>query len=112
MITDYVCLKDGTVIDVEVSIEAVLNRLHRKFELEIKTQIEDGVNSFFDLINWEFGQDLTVETLTKSLSSINRVDSFSVSFVTSDATNSGTEVAAQYFEIIRPDTIDISFMYE
>jgi hypothetical protein len=112
MITDYVCLKNGTVIEVDVSVEAVLNRLHRKFELEIKTQIEEKINSYFDLTNWEYGQDLTSSGLTKALSSIVRIDSFTVSFVTSDENNSGSEVTAQYYEIIRPDTIETSFMYE
>jgi hypothetical protein len=112
MITDYVCIKDGTVIEVDITIEAVLNRLYRKYELEIKTQIENVTNSYFDLINWEYGQDLTSSSLTKALSNISRVDSFNVSYVTSDSSNSGTEITAQYYEIIRPDSIEISFMYE
>jgi len=89
-----------------------LNKLHRKFEQEIKSQIESNIETYFDLINWEYEQDLTSNGLIKSLSDITRVDSFSISFVTSDAENSGSEVTAKYYEIIRPDTVDISFMYE
>ena len=112
MITDYVCIKDGTLLEVDISIEAVVSRLQRKFEQEIRTAIENATDSFFELNNWDYGQNLTSAEFIKSLSNIERVNTYEMSFVTNDAANSGTVVTAQYYEIIRPDTISISFLYE
>jgi hypothetical protein len=112
MVTDHVCIKDGTVLEVDVSIEAIVSRLHRKFEQEIKTAIENEADAYFDLTNWEYGQDLTSAGLIKALSGIERISSYEVTYVTDDDDNSGEVVAADYYEIIRPDTITISIMYE
>jgi hypothetical protein len=111
MMTDYVCIKDGTKILVDISLEAVTDRFNRKFEQELRTNIEQRVDAFFDLNNWEFGQTLDAKELIKSLSDIRQIQSYEITFVTIDENNSGTIITAEYFEIIRPDELTISFLY-
>jgi hypothetical protein len=111
MMTDYVCIKDGTKILVDISLEAVTDRFNRKFEQELRTNIEQRVDAFFDLNNWEFGQTLDAKELIKALSDIRQIQSYEITFVTSDENNSGTIITAEYFEIIRPDELTISFLY-
>jgi hypothetical protein len=111
MLTDHVCVKDGTQILVDTSIEAVLDRFNRKFEQEIRTHIERRVNAFYDINNWEYGQTLDARDLTKALSDLKQIDSFQITFVTNDENNSGTVITANFNEIIRPDDLTISFLF-
>ena len=111
MLTDYICLKNGEIIEADVSIVVEVPRTERKFEQEIRLNIENKVNDFFNLNNWEYGQTLKESDLIKSLSDIKTAKSFDVVYTTNDEDNSGTMVTAKLYEIIRPDTIEISFMY-
>lgn len=111
MITDFICLKNGHMIEADVSVVVELPRTERKFEQEIKQNIELKINDFFRLGNWEYGQTLKESDLIKSLSSIKSAKSFDVIYTTNDEENSGSMVTAKYYEIIRPDNIEISFMY-
>lgn len=112
MITDYLCIKDGTIIEVDVFVEVVLSRTNRKFEQEIKTNIQNKINDFFLLENWEFGQDLRENDLIKNIYSTKNIKSFNVVFTTNEEENSGSVVVARFNEIIRPSEITVSFMYE
>ncbi len=112
MITDYICIKDGTIIESDVSVEVILSRTNKKFEQEIKTNIENKINEFFLLENWEFGQDLREGDLIKNIYSTKYVKSFNIVFTTNEESNSGSVVHARFNEIIRPSSIEISFMYE
>jgi hypothetical protein len=112
MITDYICIKDGQVIEADVSIEVTLSKINKKFEQEIKTNITNKVDEFFNLNNWEFGQDLKENDIVKTMSSVKQTESFDVVFTTNEEENSGSFVGAKFFEIIRPGSVEISFMYE
>ena len=112
MITDYLCIKDGEIIEVDVSVEVILSRTNKKFEQEIKTNIENNINNFFILNNWEFGQNLRENDLIKHIYSTKYVKSFNVVFTTNEEANSGSTVIAKFNEIIRPSVISVSFMYE
>ena len=114
MITDFICIKDGTILEVDVSVEVTISRINKKFEQEIKLNIENTIASFFELNNWDFGQNLREGDLIKSLSSIKQAESFDIVFTTNDETNPGPDgkvVTANFYEIIRPDAIEVSFMY-
>lgn len=111
MMTDYICIKNGQIIESDVSIEVSLSRIHRKFEQEIKQNIQNKIDEFFRLYNWEFGQSLRESELVRFLSQIKEPQSFDIVFTTNDPENSGNIVNAKYFEIIRPQDITISFMY-
>jgi hypothetical protein len=95
-----------------VSVEVTLSKINRKFEQEIRTNIENSVNNFFNLQNWEFGQGLRDNDLIKSLSSVKQAEGFEIVFTTDYADNSGSSVSTKFFEIIRPGSIEVAFMYE
>lgn len=112
MLTDNICIKDGTVIRVDISIEAIVPKSQRKFELEIKENIESRLNSFFLLSNWEFGKNLKTNDLIKELSDIRKVTSFEIALTTDDEDNSGSIITAGFNELIRPDVVDVAFTFE
>lgn len=111
MMTDFICIKNGEIIEVDVSVEVSLSRINKKFEQEIKQKIENNIEEFFRLYNWEFGQTLRESDLIKSLSKIKEPQSYDLVFTTNDENNSGNNVITKYYEIIRPSDIGISFMY-
>jgi hypothetical protein len=111
MLTDYVCIRDGSIVYVDVAIEAMLDKSYRKFEEEIKQNIVNKNNEFFSLNRWEYGKTLKDIDLVKELSQVRQVDSYSIEFTSDDEDNSGSIVTAKYYEIIRPDNINISFTY-
>ena len=112
MITDTVCIRDGVVIQVDTSIDVIVDKFYRKFEDEINVRLINKINSFFSLNNWDYGQDLKAADLVRQFSDINEIRSTEVNFITSNEENSGSIVVARFFEIIRPSTIDINFIYE
>ena len=111
MITDFVCLKNGQIIETDVSVVVEVPRTERKFEQEIRQNIEVKINDFFSLSNWDYGQTLKDSDLIKNLSAIKSAKSFDVIYTTNDEDNSGIIVTAKFYEIIRPDVVEISFMY-
>jgi hypothetical protein len=112
MLSDFLCIKDGEILMVDLSIEVLVNRTKRKFEEEMKTRIERRLDLFFDLNNWEFGQDLRELDIIKTLVDLNDIKTVNIEFSTNDPDNGGDIVIAKYYQIIRPDIIDISFTYE
>jgi hypothetical protein len=112
MFTDFVCLKDGRIVNVDVSLDVVLDRFYRKFEDEIRIKIQRRLNSFFAIGNWEYNQNLKDTDLIKTLSDIKEINRYEITFTTDDPNNSGTSVTTKFYEIIRPDVIDITFTYE
>ena len=109
MFTDFICIKDGTIIEVDVLIDVVLDRFYRKFEEEIREQINRRTTNFFSLNNWEYGKTLSDSELLKELSDIKEVQDYEVTFVTETA--EGQTVTSRFYEIIRPDEIALNFMY-
>jgi glycine cleavage system H lipoate-binding protein len=111
MITDFVCIKNGEVIEVDTSIEVTLSRINRKFEQEIKQNIQNKADEFYKLYNWDFEQDLRESDLIRTLSAVKEVQGYDINFTTNDQENSGNLVVAKYYQIIRSAEINISFMY-
>lgn len=112
MITDYVCIKDGVVIDTDVHVDVVVSTYYRKFEDEIKERIERRINAFFSLSNWDYGKSLRAVDIIRTLADIAHINSVEATFLTSATANSGELVTARYYEIIRPQDIEISMVYE
>lgn len=110
MITDHICIRDGEVLEVDVSIEVKVSRINRKFEQEIKTNIDVKVDEFFRLGDWEYGMSLRENDLVKKLAQVRQVDGFDVVFTTDSG--SGDFVVPKFYQIVRPSNIEISFMYE
>ena len=90
----------------------ILDKFFRKFEDEFKVRVERIVNNFFSINRWEYDQNLKDGDLLRELGEIKEVKTFEIDFQTDDADNSGTMVSTKFFEIIRPDTLDINFTYE
>ena len=112
MITDYVCIKNGAVLLTDVSVDVILDRNLKKFELELKENITNKISDFFALSNWDYGKSLKDTDLIKELSDIKQIKSISITFTTSDPDNSGSLVVPEFYEIIRPDDTNISFIFE
>lgn len=111
MFTDFVCVRDGAVLSVDITIDVTLDKFYRKFELENRTKITNRVTTFFSLNNWDYGQMLKSADIAKSLADMTELQSVDINLVTADPENSGTIVTTKFYEIIRPDQINISFIY-
>ncbi len=112
MITDHICIRDGVVIDTDISVDITLDKIHRQFEPEIRERVERRVGSFFLLTEWDYGQSLREADLIKALSDIREIMSIDTTFTTDEANNSGNLVTARFFEIIRTTEITVTFVFE
>ena len=112
MMTDFICIRDGTVLSTDVSVDITLDKFYRKFEQEYRVNILSKINEFFSLNNWEYGQTLKNTDIIKIIGgSIKEINDISCHYVTNDSANSGTIVTTKFYEIIRPGTITVSFLY-
>ena len=111
MINCYVCIRDGFILNTDVLIDLTLDRIDRKFEAEISDQVNRLIAIFFNINNWDFGDILKDVDIIKTLSSIKQIKSFSISFVTQSG-ETGNSVVPKFFEIVQPDNINVSFIYE
>ena len=113
MLTDYVCIKDGVVVYVDVQIDVTCDKFFKKFEAEIRENIVRRTNAFFSLSNWEYEQTLTSSDLIKQLSDLKQIKSLDLSFLTDNSDSIETSVVTtKFYEIIRSDVIEINFNYE
>lgn len=112
MLTDFVCIKDGVVITVDVVIDVILSKFFKKFKEEIEARIDRRIDNFFNLELWEYNKDLRDGDIIKVLSDINEIDRVEVTLSTSDPDNSGNIVTTKFFEIIRPGDITVNFIFE
>ena len=112
MFTDFVCIRDGQVVYVEVDIDVVMDRLYRKFEEEFRIKIQRRLDAFFALNNWEYGESLRDNDITKTLSDLKEINRMEITFVTDDPNNGGNIVTTDFNQIIRPDLILVNFTYE
>jgi hypothetical protein len=112
MVTDFICIRNGQVVLVDTTIDVMLNRIYRKFEDQIRGQIQNRINSFFNLSNWEYGETLLSSDLIQAFSDLKQVNSYDIHFTTNNPNNGGTRVVTNFYEIIRPDITNIIFTYE
>lgn len=112
MLTDFICIKDGVVILTAISIDVVLDKYYRTFEENIKAKILRNLTIFFNLNNWDYGQTLRTTDIVKALSSVQEPYRYEINLTTDDPNNSGSQVLANYYEIIRPLSTEILFQYE
>lgn len=109
MFTDFICIKDGTILEVNVLIDIMMDRFYRKFEQETREQINRSATNFFSLNNWEYGKTLLDSELIKHLSGIKEVQNYVITFTTD--TGEGQSVTARFYEIIRAGGISLNFIY-
>jgi hypothetical protein len=112
MVTDYLCLRDGVVVETDVFLEVKISRINKKFEQEIRANIENKIDEFFALSAWDYGKELRESDLVKTLASVKQAEGFDIVFTTDDENNSGQVVRTKFYEIVRPGSIEIAFMYQ
>lgn len=112
MLTDFVCIRDGIIILVDIAIDISIDKFFKKLKEEINVRVLNKVSEFFALSNWEYGQTLKDTDLIKTLSEIRELKNIDITFTTNDPDNSGDIVSAKFNEIIRSDTISINFAFE
>lgn len=112
MLTDFVCLKDGEIIEVDVTVDVVMDKFYRKFQLEFRERISKKINGFFSLNNWDYEQSLQAVDIVRELADLKEIKNVEATFQTDNETNSGDTVTPKFYEIIRPNTITINFVYE
>ena len=111
MFTDYVCIRDGQIVFVDISIDITSDRLYRKFEEELRVKVQRRIDAFFAISNWEYGESLKEIDITQTLSDMREFTSIDIAFITNDPNNGGSLVTTKFYEIIRPDTITVNFTY-
>ena len=113
MITDYVCIKDGVVVNVDVNISITMDKLYRKFEDELRVKISNRIDAFFSINRWEYGKTLKENDLIKEFSDLKEIKSVDITFNTDHITLGATNiVTTKFYEIIRSDIIELGFVYE
>jgi hypothetical protein len=112
MITDYLCIKDGVVVYVDTLVDLVIPKFYKKFSAEIQAQAEQIIESFYQLANWEYGKILRASDLLQQLSGVQQVTNTTITFTTNNPDQNGDTVSPKYYEIIRPDTVNIVLTFE
>jgi len=112
MITDYVCIRDGNILLVDMVIDLQVDKFYKNLKDELNVRVTNAIGDFFALSRWEFGQTLRDTDLIKFLSDIKEIAHIDITFTTDDPNNSGSIVTANFNQIIRGDTASINFMFE
>jgi len=112
MMTDTVCIKNGVVIDVDITVDVTMDKFYRKFEDEFRVKVDRRATGFFALNNWDYGKTLKSVDLIKELSDIKEITSIDIDYQTDNASNSGEVVTTSFYQIVRPSSIEINFVYE
>lgn len=116
MLTDYVCVRSGEIVTVDISIEIILSSIQRKNELNIKDKVFRRIQMFFALANWDFGKTLKESEIIKVLNDIKEIENIDVTFTTVKGLESGEGhqniVDVNFNEIIQLDTLLVNFNYK
>jgi hypothetical protein len=114
--TDYLCIKDGKVILVDITIDVFLDKTYKKVEQSLHNRIMELLAYHFALPNWDFGKPLRTSDIIKSLSDVKEIRHMEVTFLTPKTIDSNEGnvdmVSTSYNEIIRPDNISLNFTYK
>lgn len=110
MLTDFICIKDGSIKLVDITIDLTLDKFYKKTEKEIRINISRRISSFFSLNNWDYNQVLKSSDLIKELSDIKELSNIQIMFTTENESND-VLISPKFYEIIRPDSINLSFIY-
>jgi hypothetical protein len=111
MLTDSICIKDGVIIEAQLKIDVKIDSFYISQEDMIRTKILRNLDLFFNLQNWDYGQQLKVVDIIKALSNISEPTSYEISLYTVSYPEGTQIIPANYYEIIRlADTPSISFI--
>lgn len=110
MLTDNICIRDGEVVDVNVLIDVTLDKFYKKFEDNIRASMESKIDFYFNLTNWDYGQALQESDIIQALSDLKQIKTIDIVFSTIEVPFAKT-IAIKYYEIIRPESVTINFLY-
>jgi hypothetical protein len=111
MLTDNINILDGEIVYVDVNIQVFLNRQFRTFESNIDGKIMRDLAIFFNLQNWEYSQPLRDVDVLKSLANVAEPYQYEITFITDDPNNGGKLVTTKFFQIIRPNILNVNYTY-
>jgi hypothetical protein len=111
MLTDNVNILDGEVVKVDVNLQVFINRQFRTFEQNINEKIMRDLAIFFNIQNWEYGQSLRDIDLLKALANVAEPYQYEITFITDDQNNGGKLVTTKFFQIIRPNNLNVNYTY-
>jgi hypothetical protein len=66
---------------------------------------------FFNIQNWEYGQSLRDIDLLKALANVAEPYQYEITFITDDQNNGGKLVTTKFFQIIRPNNLNVNYTY-
>ena len=112
MLTDRICVKDGSVVEVDLHVDLTVDKRHRRLQDELEVKSDRRLSGFFLLGRWDYGQTLKAVDVVKALSDITEVENIEVQLVGADGEGASDVVTARFNEIIRPAVVDINFIYE
>ena len=113
MMTDYICIKDGEILSIDVQVDLNVNSFFQKFNDEIITNATNQINNYFALANLAFGQDLQSGDIVQTLASVREIERSTITFINPmDPNNAGSMVTPLYYQVIVPDLITINITYD
>lgn len=117
VLTDEVQVEDGKILAVDVEMVVVL--YNSADSGSVKQQIDDAVDNFFDLDNWNLGQPLYISALYEQIMAINGVKNINISkpiddiLPEVDVGGDGTsESTIEFNELITLGSKNIKIYYE
>jgi len=110
MLTDVICIRDGEIVDANILVDVTMDKYYKKFEDDIRYNIETNIEVFFNLNNWDYGQSLQETDIIQAISNVKQIKNIDVTFNTVEVP-SGKIITVKYYEIIRPESITVNFLY-
>ena len=116
MFTDYLCMKDGEILWVDIMLDVIVDNSQRRNEEMVREKINRRLGLFFHVNNWQFGQSLRDGQIIKVLADIKEIFHMDVSFVTAKDIEAGRQttgvVTPKFNEVICPDNLIVSVNYK
>lgn len=109
MLTDYVCIKNGEMLLVDIDLDVTVSSIYKRSENAIRDKINRRMESFFSINNWHFGKPLKENDIIRTLTDIKEIEHIDLTFTTLKGLESGQGegniITCKYYEIIRPDNL-------
>jgi hypothetical protein len=113
MMTDVLSIQDGVIVYINLFLDVYLTPQFQPFQEDISTEILRYLGIFFNIQNWDYGQALRVIDVLKALSSVTAPYRYNIQFTTADQVLQNVqEIQPLFNEIIRPNNIELNFIYE
>lgn len=116
MFSDYICLRDGEVVLVDINVSITIAEINKRNEAAIRDKVNRRLANLFSLRHFEFGQSLKEADIIKAVADIQEIDHVYAAFTTVRSIEEGhgsiSVVSVGFKEIIRPDNVVVTFQYK